>query len=128
MGVMKRGSHPEEQLPLRRTQARRLTASIPFIYSIAQVQKGQFNLREQSMTSANLYERCWLLPWSTQRVGRSIGSVFSVRDGRLCQLALADLLHVHGTRDRHREQNRRDYQTNDRGVQVGRRLDRHRAV
>ena len=98
MGVMERGSHPEEQLPLRRTQARRLTASIPFIHSIAQVQKGQFNLREQSMTYANLYERSRLPPWSTQRVGRSIGSVFSIRDGRLRQLDLADLPHVHGAR------------------------------
>lgn len=36
-----------------------------------------------------LYKRSQLLSWSTQRAGRSVGSVFSVRDGYLRQLALA---------------------------------------
>ena len=38
-----------------------------------------------------LYEYSRLLPWSTQRAGRSIGSVFSVRDGHLRQLTFANL-------------------------------------
>lgn len=128
MSIMKRDGHPKEQPPLRRTQARRLTASIPHIHSIARVPKGQFNIREQSMTFANVYERSRVLPWSTRRAGRSAGSVFSVRGGHLRQLALADLVHVHGARERHRCRHCRDYRAIDRGVQVHRWLDRHSAV
>lgn len=48
MSIMKRDGHPKEQPPLRRTQARRLTASIPLIYSIARVPRGQFNYWQQT--------------------------------------------------------------------------------
>ena len=57
MRIMKRGGHPKEQPPLRRTQARRLTASIPHIHSIARVPKGQFNLESGTVNSAALITR-----------------------------------------------------------------------
>lgn len=57
MRIMKRGGHPKEQPPLRRTQARRLTASIPHIHSIARVPNGQFNLESGTVNSAALITR-----------------------------------------------------------------------
>lgn len=57
MSIMKRGGHPKEQPPLRRTQARRLTTSIPLIHSIARVPKGQFNLESGTVNSATLITR-----------------------------------------------------------------------
>ena len=57
MSIMKRDGHPKEQPPLRRTQARRLTASIPHIHSIARVPKGQFNLESGTVNSAALITR-----------------------------------------------------------------------
>ena len=57
MSIMKRDGHPKEQPPLRRTQARRLTASIPHIHSIARVPLGQFNLESGTVNSAALITR-----------------------------------------------------------------------
>lgn len=57
MSTMKKGGHSEEQPPLRRTQARRLTTSIPLIYSIAQVPRGQFNLKSGTVNNAVLITR-----------------------------------------------------------------------
>ena len=57
MSIMKRGGHPKEQPPLRRTQARRLTTSIPLIHSIARVPKGQFNLKSGTVNNAVLFTR-----------------------------------------------------------------------
>lgn len=54
---MKRDGHPKEQPPLRRTQARRLTASIPLIHYIARVPKGQFNLKSGTVNNAVLITR-----------------------------------------------------------------------
>lgn len=57
MSIMKRDGHPKEQPPLRRTQARRLTTSIPLIHSIARVPKGQFNLESGTVNNAVLITR-----------------------------------------------------------------------
>ena len=54
---MKEGGHPEEQPPLRGTQARRLAASIPLIHSIAQAQRGQINLESGTVNNAVLITR-----------------------------------------------------------------------
>lgn len=57
MSIVKRDGHSMEQPPLRRTQARRLTASIPLIYSIARVPRGQFNLKSGTVNNAVLITR-----------------------------------------------------------------------
>ena len=57
MSTMKRGGHPKEQPPLRRSQIRRLTTSIPFIHSIPRVPRGQFNLKSGTVNSAVLITR-----------------------------------------------------------------------
>lgn len=57
MSTMKKGGHSEEQPPLRRTQTRRLAASIPLIYYIAQALKGQFNLKSGTVNNAVLITR-----------------------------------------------------------------------
>ena len=53
------------------------------------------------MDGCPLYKRSRVLPRSARRAGRSARSVSGVRDGHLRQLALADLLHVRGTGERH---------------------------
>lgn len=57
MSMVKGDGHPKEQPPLRRTQARRLTTSIPLIHSIARVPKGQFNLESGTVNNAVLITR-----------------------------------------------------------------------
>lgn len=94
--------HPGAHDAARRTPTNERTRHAKRRYRLPTEVRVQRGIHQRPDGRAPLFEQSLLLPWTTRQAGRSFGNVLIVRDGYPSQQALADLLHVQGTKERHR--------------------------
>lgn len=90
--------HPGPHDAARRTPTNERARHAKRRYRLPTEVRVQRGIHQRPDGQAPLFEHSRLLLWTTQRAGRSIGSVFIVRDGYPSQQAFADLLYIQGAR------------------------------